>query len=355
MNTPKDAPAMNDSKAANTEEAAPPDAAQPVASAGGAARMRLKHFPVSFFAVIMGLAGLVLAWRKMAEYLGTSGLFSHALGIATLALFILLAGIYLLKAARHPRAVREELNHPVMSAFFPTISISLLLLALCLLPLSRGLALTLWGAGVVMHLLLTLHVVRSWIDREDFKVGHINPAWFIPAVGNVVVPLAGVPLGHAELSWFFFAVGISLWIILLVIVFYRILFHDPLPPMLLPTLFILIAPPAVGFLSYVKLNGGEVDAFARVLYHLALFFTLLLLVELPRFARLPFFLSWWAYSFPSAAITTATFVMAEHFGGGFLALLAPVMLVALTALIVVLVLLTLKAVREHRICVPRKH
>jgi len=317
--------------------------------------MRLKFFPGSFFAVIMGLSGLTLAWRKVAEHYGTSGLVSHALGLLTLALFAVLAVAYLMKVVRYPQAAANELRHPVMSAFYPTISISLLLLAACMLPLSRDLALVLWGAGVALHLVLTLHIVRAWINEEHFKLGHINPAWFIPAVGNVVVPLAGVPLGHVELSWFFFSVGISFWIILLVIVFYRILFHDPLPPMLLPTLFILIAPPAVGFLSYVKLAGGDVDAFARVLYYLALFFTLLLVIELPRFARLPFFLSWWAYSFPSAAITTATFVMAERVGGVFFNELALVMLVALTVLIATLTFFTIRAIRAKKICVPPRH
>ena len=37
----------------------------------------------------------------------------------------------------------------------------------------------------------------------------------------------------------------------------------PLPERLLPTVFILIAPPAVGFIAYVRLTGG-VDVFAQI-------------------------------------------------------------------------------------------
>ncbi len=327
------------------------------ASGGGAQPIegsRLKFFPVSFFAMTMGLSGLTLAWRKGAALLGTTGLAAHALGFFTLAVFAVMLGIYLAKAFRYPQAVANELNHPVMSAFAPTISISLLLLAQCMLPILPGLAAWLWGIGAALHLVLTLHIVRNWVDKEHFELGHINPAWFIPAVGNVVAPLAGVGLGHSELSWFFFAVGVSFWVILLVIVFYRILFHDPLPPMLLPTLFILIAPPAVGFLAYMNLQGGALDAFARVLYYLALFFTLLMVIELPRFFKLPFFLSWWAYSFPSAAVTVATFVMAEKVGGAFFHWLALIMLAALSVLIAWLVLNTGRAIAAGRICQPPK-
>ena len=336
---------MSTQQASGSTEADAPQTAQ---------GSRLQFFPVSFFAVIMGLSGLTLAWRKVAALLGWPVMVSHALGLATLALFAVLLAIYLAKLIRFPQAVRNELNHPVMSAFVPTISISLLLLAVCMLPLWPTFAAWLWALGAALHLVLTLHIVRSWIDKEHFQLGHINPAWFIPAVGNVVAPLAGGQLGQLELSWFFFAVGVSFWIILLVIVFYRILFHDPLPPNLLPTLFILIAPPAVGFLAYVGLNGGQVDAFARVLYYLALFFTLLLVIEFPRFARLPFFLSWWAYSFPSAAVTVATFTMAEKVGGAFFHWLALLMLAVLTLLIAWLAIKTVQAAMQGKICVAPK-
>ena len=40
------------------------------------------------------------------------------------------------------------------------------------------------------------------------------------------------------------------WIVLIAIVFYRIFFHEPNPARLLPTLFILLALPAVGFIAY---------------------------------------------------------------------------------------------------------
>ncbi len=316
---------------------------------------RLKFFPVSFFAVVMGLAGLTLAWHKGAHALGITFPLGHVLTGVTFAVFLILAAIYLVKLVKYPRAVLGELNHPVVMAFFPATSISLLLLSICMLSLHRGLALALWGMGVGGHLILTLHVIRSWVNHDHFEVGHLNPSWFIPAVGNVLVPVAGVQLGFMEVSWFFFSVGMSFWIILLVIVFNRILFHESLPAMLLPTMFILIAPPAVGFISYMKLTGGGVDAFAHLLYYLALFFTLFLLVEVPRFARLPFFLSWWAYSFPIAAMTISTFLMAHHSRQPFFTWLAYALLATLTGLIAVLIVRTARAIAQKAICVERKH
>lgn len=118
----------------------------------------------------------------------------------------------------------------------------------------------------------------------------------------------------------------------------------------MPTLFILIAPPAVGFLAYIKLTG-ELDAFAQVLYNFALFLTILLLSQLPRFARLPFFMSWWAYSFPLAAMSIASMVMGQISGKAFYGYIGQALLFALSALVVLLFIKTLKAAQHGKICV----
>ena len=149
-----------------------------------------------------------------------------------------------------------EWMHPVRKAFFPAISISLLLIAVALSAWSPGLARLVWLVGAVLQVALMLGVISGWIGHNPFQTLHISPAWFIPAVGNVVAPLAGVPLGFVEFSWFFFSAGMIFWMVLLTLVMNRLIFHDPLPGKLMPTLTILIAPPAVGFLAWVNLNGG---------------------------------------------------------------------------------------------------
>ena len=193
--------------------------------------------------------------------------------------------------------------------------------------------------------------MSSWIHHTRYDIKHANPAWFIPVVGNVIVPVAGVTLAPPEISWFFFSIGLVFWLVLMTIVMYRLFFHEPLPERLTPTLFILIAPPAVGFIAWVKLNGGDIDAFARILYYVALFLTLLLASNALRFFRVRFFLSAWAYSFPLAAITIATLIMAESLGGLFM----PLAMGLLGVLTLVLGLLTARTVLgayRGEICQP---
>jgi tellurite resistance protein len=152
-------------------------------------------------------------------------------------------------------------------------------------------------------------------------------------------------------SWFFFSVGIVFWLILLTLIFNRLIFHNPLAGRLFPTMVILIAPPAVGFIAYTRLVG-DIDPFARVLYYAAVMFAVLLLTQLPKMARLSFALSWWAYSFPIAALTIATFLYAEmthsdwHRYAGYGAF-------AILGLVIMLLLVrTIVAITGAEICEP---
>jgi tellurite resistance protein len=312
---------------------------------------RLPFMPISFFAVVMGMAGLTIAWEKAQEVMDRDfGINPWLVGISATT-FAIISLFYLGKLLFHRHAVVSELRHPVKLNFFPTISISLLLLAIAFLPLNANISHPLWIAGTILHLLFTLYIVSVWMHHEHFEVHHMNPAWFIPAVGNVLVPVAGVPLGYADVSWFFFSIGMVFWGMLMTIVFYRILFHNPIDNRLLPTLFILIAPPAVGFIAYTRLIG-EIDTIARLLYFSGLFLTLLLFTQIARFARLEFFLSWWAYSFPLAAICIASLLFYEMSGTLTFGYIGAALLLVVTTVVCFLIIRTSIAIGGHKICLP---
>lgn len=313
---------------------------------------RLIHFPVNIFAVVMGLTGLTLAVQRLEDTLGTAHGASLPFVIASAAVFLLIGAIYLAKALRYRSAVKAEWNHPVRIAFFPAITISVVLLATALMPFSRPVATILWIVGAMTQLATTVAVISAWIGHRSFETPHINPAWFIPAVGNVIVPIAGVPLGYAEFSWFFFSIGLIFWVVLLTLVFNRLIFHNPLPERLYPTLVILIAPPAVAFSAYMSLTAGPPDAFARILYYSGLFFVLLVAIQLPRFTRLPFSLAWWAYSFPMAAITIAALRYADEIGSQFHLFLGYALFTVLVVVIAILLARTASAIRKKQICRP---
>ncbi|SEL93957.1 tellurite resistance protein [Roseovarius azorensis] len=317
----------------------------------GTDQRRLQYVPVTLFTVVMGLCGFTLALRAGEVSLGLTHVMSWAAHWLTMAVFAAVALGYLAKAVRYPGAVAAEWRHPVKLAFFPAISIALVLMSIVMLVPAPWVAHVMWLIAVPMQLILTLAVVSGWISARSFQHGHLSPAWFIPAVGNVIVAIAGVPLGYLEISWFFASVGLIFWIVMLALVMNRLIFHDPLPERLQPSLVILIAPPAVGFLAWVELVGG-VDEFARVLLNGAYLFTLIVAVQLPRLMRVPFSLSFWALSFPVAAVTIASFAYAEAVGSVGHRLIGIVLLAALCVIIAGLLWRTARALRADAVFQP---
>ena len=312
---------------------------------------RLANLPVPIFAIVMGMAGTAVVYLRAGHILWQSELPGILLTAVTTGLFAVLLVAYALKAIRYPEKVREEFDSPIKLHFFPTISISLILLSVAFLQLQGTVALWLWVIGSVAHLYLTLKTLSIWIQKEHFALHHIEPSWFIPIVGNLLIPIAGVELAPPDISWFFFSIGLVFWVMLFTIFLYRIIFHHPLPTKRLPTFFILIAPPAVAFISYTRMIGG-IDSFARVMYFFSLFLFFLLVYQWRMFRSAQFSISWWAYSFPVAAVTVATVLMSTYSDAPWMGLLAWGFIGILTVLLAVLLVLTIRAALRHDICKP---
>lgn len=278
----------------------------------------LAHFPIPLFASAMGWGGLAMAWRKAHDALGWPAWVGEAAAVVAAAAFALVGALYVVKTRRHWPEVVKEFNHPVRINFFAAISINLMIMAGLVLPYQPVLADGLWIGGAGLHLAAALYVIGRWIELPH-DPAPFNPAWFIPVVGNVLAPVVGVKLGHGEAAWFFFAVGMIFWLGLLPLALNRAIFvSPPLPPKLTPTLAIFIAPPAVGFLAWRGLTGAEtvpLDPVGHVLIYAALFTGLLVLRLAPGLIRAPFSPSWWAYTFPSAALAAALAEMSAAMGG----------------------------------------
>jgi len=313
----------------------------------------LEYFPVQLFAIIMGLSGFAIVFAKAYHILDFSYWFyAFILFIDTL-LFLVIFTSYMLKIATYPKAVMQEINHPIKSSFMASISVSFLLISIAYYDFAPTLSIILWFIAAPLQLFFTLLVIKYWISN-DLEVVHSNPAWFIPIVGNVLVPVVGVEAAPIYVSLFFFSLGMFFWIVLFTIMMNRIIFHNPLAKKLVPTFFIFIAPPAVGFISYLKITDGSIDMFSIFLYSIALFTLLLLLFMLRMYDVKMFFISWWAYTFPLAAITIATLLMHNIYHSTFTYLASLSLIAFLTIVVGYVALKTIQAFKAQKICISEE-
>lgn len=269
---------------------------------------RLQFFPVMMFAVIMGLGGLTLVYERAHEVLGLSSLFYLVLKSITTVIFIFVVLTYIIKLFMYLDEVKKEFSHPIRINFFAAISISFLLMS-AIYKNSIDTSNILFYFGLFLHLFFTLNTLKYWINN-NLEMKHSNPAWFIPIVGNLIVPVVGANHLDSMYLMFFFSIGIFFWIIMLSIILNRIIFHNQFAPKFMPTLFILIAPPSVGLIAYYKMTHS-LDFFALILFNLGLFFTFLIFFMYKNFVKIKFFISWWAFTFPMATIALASILMYE--------------------------------------------
>ena len=238
----------------------------------------------------------------------------------------------------------------------------------------------LWWAGALAQLATTVWVLARWWRPPaagGLQWASATPALFLPIVGNVLVPLAGVPLGHAEWSAAQLGIGVMFWPVVLGLIVARIAITGLWPDRLLPSAFIFIAPPAAVGLALLQLGAPLPVVWG--LWGMALFALLWVGTLLPRIARLPFGLAHWGMSFPLASLAALTLRLASPGnapvggggstvlavggagstalavgGGGSTALvvLGPVLLAFVSLVVLALVLGTVRGLRDGSLLAP---
>lgn len=313
----------------------------------------LKFLFPGWYAIVMGLSGLALAWHRAVPLMGdAAGAAALAIGLAAGLVFVLLAVATLVRAQRYPEAWAEDRKHPVRHTFIATLPISLLLLSTVAVALGlRGATVdALWWAGGLSQLFVTVWVLGRWWKGNQaggLPWASATPALFIPIVGNVLVPLAGVPLGYPEWAAAQFGIGLLFWPVITLLLVVRIAVQGMWAERLLPATFIFIAPPAVVGLSALQFGAPPLVGWA--LWGMALFSFLWVGTLARRIAKLPFGLPHWGMSFPLAAFAALTLRIAPT---GPLAM-AGVALLALTSLVVAaLVLATVRGLRDGSLLAP---
>lgn len=310
---------------------------------------KLKNFHVTFFSMIMGSAGVTIMFQKAADILNFPEVIAQIMLIFTSVLAITISVIYLAKALLHFSTVKAEYLDRIRINFFAAISISMLMLAIIYETVFPTVSTVLFYAGTILQSFLTFYTISFWINH-NFEIHHSNPAWFIPIVGNLLVPVAG---GHHLASNFllaYFAIGMFFWIVLFTITINRIIFHHQLPEKFLPTFFIFLAPPSVGFIAYVKITGG-VDPFSLSLLYIAYFFAILLVFMTKSFIKIKYYVSWWAFIFPLAAMSISSILAYKMTNELLYSYAAIIFAVAATSSFLYVSVFTLKHILNHDLCI----
>ena len=148
------------------------------------------------------------------------------------------------------------MRHPFVAA----IPISVILLATAAVALAgpSPSARAAWWIGSLAQLVVTAWVLAKWWRGNQpggIAWASLTPALIIPVVGNVLVPLAGVPLGHEDWSAAQFAVGVFFWPVVHALIAVRLATQGSWPERLQPAVFVFVAPPSVVGLALAQFGA----------------------------------------------------------------------------------------------------
>ena len=315
----------------------------------------LKYLVAGWFSCVMGLCGLALAWHRAVPLLGDmADAAALVLGLVAGAVFVVLLGFYVLRRQRYPQAAVEDFRHPVRHPLVATLPISLLLLAAVMVALAgpNVLARGVWVVGAVWQFAVTLWVLKRWLSGN----GHggltwagVTPALILSVVGNVLVPLAGLPLGYAEWSAAQFGLGLFFWPVVMLLLFVRIAITGMWSERLLPSTFITVAPPAA--VGLVALQWGAPVLLVWMAWGVALFFLIWSASVFQRALGQPFSIAFWALSFPLTAFCALTLRLGSG-GPAWFGALGMIALALSTLVVAALALATIKGLRSGSLLVP---
>ncbi|MCD6362876.1 MAG: C4-dicarboxylate ABC transporter [Synergistetes bacterium] len=304
------------------------------------------------------------AWGAAVMGTGITSITSYQLGLKTLAyallllnliLFIVIFIIWSLRFLIYPEAVKKHLKHPVIAHFFPTVPIGALVLASNLLLVGKDLwntgdiiswAKPLWLFGAIGTIFFGILITILVFLHTEIDMSHANCGWLIPPVGAIVVPTSGailVPYWGSSflseyallfclLSW---GIGFFYYLFLNASLIHRFIYHELPPKTLAATMWIGLGPVGVGIISlnnivkaskyapaFLKLFSalkGVVYLFSVAFWGFGVFWFfisfVLTLYYLFKIA-LPYAMSWWAFTFPLGAYTSATLMLSSSLSLG---------------------------------------
>lgn len=247
----------------------------------------IKKLPLPITGLMLGLAAL---GNLIQSY--SNGL-RNVLGIISGIILIMV----LVKIAMFPKGVKEALENPVVASVFPTLSMTIMLLATYLKPVIGPAAIGVWFLGVALHILLILWFSKKFVS--NFNIKKVFPSWFIVYVGIVVASVSAPAFEMQALGKILFWFGFVSYLVLIPIVLKRIFVVKEIPQPALPTIAIMAAPASLCLAGYMNSFAEKNMGMVMFLLVISQITYLGVIAYLPKLLKLNFMPSFSAFTFPT--------------------------------------------------------
>jgi tellurite resistance protein len=283
----------------------------------------LPMVPPSFFAIVLGLAGLANDWRAAHVAWSLPAAVGEVIHAAAAAAWLVIVVLYALKWIVARSVARNEAENAIQCCFIGLAGVATMLVAQGALPYSRHLAIALFSLGAAFTIGFGLwRTGILWRGGRD--AASTTPVLYLPLVaGGFVTATVASALGWQDWGKLAFGAGFFGWLAIESVLLHRLYTAAPLSLTLRPALGIQLAPPAVGAACYLAIGGSHADMLLHMMIGYALLQALILTRMIGWIRQQPFSPSYWAFTFGATALAGVTIRLAIEDGGSVYVTLAP--------------------------------
>ncbi|MET3934437.1 transporter [Arthrobacter sp. OAP107] len=258
--------------------------------------------PLNTLALPLGLAGLAQVWSVAASALGLPFELGQAFWLIAAIAWIWTVSVHVHRGRRTDQPFSHQLTHLAQGPLAALLPLAAMLLGAGLhrtVPIA-GTVLTLVSVGAAAA--FAAWILSFWMQGE-LPLESVHGGYFLPiSATGLVGALAAAQTGLDWLAVGSFLVGIFFWLVISVFFFLRLALRPAMPSSLVPTLSILVAPPAVASAAWLTISGGRPDHVFEGLTAMTVFMVLMQVMLFPRYRALPFSLGFWSFTFPAASV-----------------------------------------------------
>lgn len=265
----------------------------------------IQKVPVPLCGVTLGMAALGNLLQSYSEGI------RYVCGILA-AVFLILT---LLKLIMFPKAVKTELENPIMASVAATFTMALMLLSTYVKPWIGQAAFYIWILAIILHIVLILYFTVKFIFK--LQMPKVFASYYIVYVGIAVAAVTAPVYEQTGIGTAAFWFGFVTLILLLVLVTYRYAKFREVPEPAKPLICIYAAPTSLCVAGYVQSVMPKSYNFLIGMFTVATVLYIFALVQAIRFLKLPFYPSYAAFTFPfviSAIAAKQTMACAANLG-----------------------------------------
>lgn len=299
------------------------------------------NVPVSYFAIVLGLAGLGNAWRAAERAWQLPHVVGEWIYLGAGIVWAMLVVLYLLKALLAPGKLAAEAAHPVQCCFIGLAGVATMLVAGGFVPYQRMSASILFGIGFAFTMIFAVWRTGGLWQGERHPETTTAVLYLPTVAGSFVSAAVAAALGYADWGQLAFGAGLFSWLAIESVLLHRLLTGPTKAVELRPTLGIQLAPAPVGAVAYIGIGEGAPDIFVHALIGYGILQLLVLARLSPWIAKAGAVPGFWAFSFGVTAIAAAPTYLVANGDRGAIALLSVPLFVMANVFIAGLVLVTL--------------